>query len=244
MNLLHTSYNNLEFYNITSLLINEDLNIFSNNKIISFIFLYIIFMVVTLFINQYINIISNEEQTAQHENSETDQLKNTEIKNEEEDEEDEEDDEEDEEEDDEEDEEEDEEDDEDDKDDEEDYDEDDEEDEDEEDEDDDDGSSDKNFNFKKIHCNIFEINKNNYPELYNFFEFQLTKKKLLKIVGTKYKNLVKKDLVKLALEKFKSVTINNSLENFKYFSSNFKSYLKSNQKLYKSEVTKLFNVVN
>jgi len=231
MNLLHTSYNNLEFYNITSLLINEDLNIFSNNKIISFIFLYIIFMVVTLFINQYINIISNEEKTAQHENSETDQLKDTEIKNEEEDDENDEDDED-------EDDEEDEEDDEDDEDDEEDEDEEDEEDE------DDDGSSDKNFNFKKIHCNIFEINKNNYPELYNFFEFQLTKKKLLKIVGTKYKNLVKKDLVKLALEKFKSVTINNSLENFKYFSSNFKSYLKSNQKLYKSEVTKLFNVVN
>ena len=56
MNLLHTSYDNLEFYNITSLLINENLHIFSNNKIISFIFLYIIFMVVTLFLNQYINI--------------------------------------------------------------------------------------------------------------------------------------------------------------------------------------------
>ena len=80
-----------------------------------------------------------------------------------------------------------------------------------------------------------------YPELYNFFQFQLTKKKLVKIVGSKYKNLSKKDLVKFALEKFKNETINNSLENFKYFSSNFKSYLKSNHKLYQSELVKLFN---
>lgn len=81
----------------------------------------------------------------------------------------------------------------------------------------------------------------NYPELYNFFQFQLTKKKLVKIVGSKYKNLNKKDLVKFALEKFKSETINNSLENFKYFSSNFKSYLKSNNKLYQHELVRLFN---
>jgi len=83
-----------------------------------------------------------------------------------------------------------------------------------------------------------------YPELYNFFQFQLTKKKLVKIVGSKYKNLSKKDLVKFALEKFKNETINNSLENFKYFSSNFKSYLKSNHKLYQSELVKLFNKVS
>lgn len=87
-------------------------------------------------------------------------------------------------------------------------------------------------------------NKENYPELYRFFQFQLTKKKLLKIVGSKFKNINKKDLVKIALEKFKNETINNSLENYKYFSSNFRSYLKSNRKLYQSELIKLFNEIS
>jgi hypothetical protein len=78
----------------------------------------------------------------------------------------------------------------------------------------------------------------------NMNEIEIEIKFKLRIVGTKHKNLVKKDLVKLALEKFKNEIINNSLQNFKFFSANFKSYLKSNQKLYKSELFKLFTVVN
>ena len=79
-----------------------------------------------------------------------------------------------------------------------------------------------------------------YPELSSLFQYSLTRRQLVKIVGYKYRNMKKKDLVKLAIEKVKSDAINNALENFKYFNPTLKSYVKTNRRVYQIELQQLF----
>jgi len=88
---------------------------------------------------------------------------------------------------------------------------------------------------------VTETVQEEYPELSSLFQYSLTRKQLVKVVGYKYRNMKKKDLVKLAIEKLKSDAINNALENFKYFKPSLKSYVKTNRRVYQNELQQLFS---
>ncbi len=88
---------------------------------------------------------------------------------------------------------------------------------------------------------VVETVQEEYQELSSLFQYSLTRRQLVKVVGYKFRNLRKKDLVKLAIEKVKSDAINNALENFKYFNPSLKAYVKTNRRVYQNELQQLFS---
>lgn len=66
----------------------------------------------------------------------------------------------------------------------------------------------------------------------------MTKKQLLKITGSKYKNVNKDELIIIAMNKF----ILLSIENFKLIPVDTKMYVKDNKEIMKDELFKLYNV--
>lgn len=66
----------------------------------------------------------------------------------------------------------------------------------------------------------------------------MTKKQLLKITGSKYKNFNKDELIIIAMNKF----ILLSIENFKLIPVDTKMYVKDNKEIMKDELFKLYNV--
>lgn len=94
---------------------------------------------------------------------------------------------------------------------------------------------------KENEVNIVNEQTEQYPELSSLFQYSLTRRQLVKIVGFKYRNMKKKDLVKLAIEKLKTDAINNALENFKYFNPTLKAYVKVNRRVYQNDLVQLFS---
>jgi len=105
---------------------------------------------------------------------------------------------------------------------------------------------DEEINDEKEIENNEETNKNTndvyekYPNLYTLFN-NLNKNQLLRIVGTRYNSLNKKDLINLTIDKLKTYTITHALEHFNYLTSTQKAFVYKNKSIFTDELKNLFN---
>jgi hypothetical protein len=79
-----------------------------------------------------------------------------------------------------------------------------------------------------------------YPKLFKLFS-RLTCNQLIKIIGKNNKYKSKHEMIKLAIEKFRTYTIERSLTKFVYFPKYIKMNIAYNNELYTEELSQLFN---
>jgi hypothetical protein len=78
------------------------------------------------------------------------------------------------------------------------------------------------------------------PTLEELFSL-MTKKQLVKFLGKKHRHKNKTILIRLAINKFKYFTINNSLNNFFYFTKGCRKFIRENKDDLSRELFELFS---